>query len=688
MRQTGIRRQRTLLVCAITAAAMLSCGTEADDPQEHEIASDATICSERTAGAPWWIATFPEKTGRFHVEVQATPYNDNIDAVIGISKGAATKWTQLAAIVRFAPTGVIDVRRGGAYAADVNYPYTANTTYLFRVDLDVVARTYSVWVRTTTNDGYTALATNYAFRTEQAGVTSLDAAAVYLEPSRPGSLQVCDIRAIQDDSTADGCVTSTAGGTFANAWMEPVWDAMIARFSATPSTSSMDGVVGYTLDPADAYNDYAASIRFWTNGQIEARDGDVYRASSAMQYIGGRTYNFYVVLNFATALYSVYVNEGGDASTFTLIADNFRFRPQQASISLTNNLATIVASSTGQVRACQYVTTSTPQLRSIRTGTYVLAPFRDGRTAISDGTRTQVLDNGGRTLASAALMAQHMIVDASGNLYLATLDPGTTVLTLQSVTATLQPRWMRSYAVRGGVHTMGVYDSGDIAIALGAPGYRVAELLNLRSDGTEYSRIDLSQFPAEAVGIGRDRFAIGYRTHDSVVVEAHAMDGSLIWQRRWGGSASVYKIAVEPSGRIVFGGSFGEGGIDFGSGWFEPFWSSEVQLNGYIVALTALGELRFANRLFADGPSSLASSGDIIAYGTTQWSQTPHPQLWVYDAAGTEYHGGDLTLVDESMGSLGDVIVDSEGRVILNANLKLRVSNEAPMWPVLGSFVF
>ncbi|HEY5945208.1 MAG TPA: hypothetical protein VIV40_06945, partial [Kofleriaceae bacterium] len=267
---------------------MLACDTSGDESQQVEVASDATVCTIRSAGDPWWLATYPQQTGRFHFQFQATPYNNNIDAVVGVSKGVATKWTQLAAIVRFAPTGVIDVRRGGAYAADVNYPYNANRTYYIRMDIDVAAHTYSVTVTTDPRTGvYTTLATNYAFRTEQASVTSLDAAAVYLEPSRPGSIQICDMNPIADDSTPDGCLTSNAGGTFANAWMEPSWTAMIARFTATPSANAMDGVVGYTLDKADAYNDYAASIRFYTNGQIEARDGDTYRATNPLGYVAG-----------------------------------------------------------------------------------------------------------------------------------------------------------------------------------------------------------------------------------------------------------------------------------------------------------------------------------------------------------------------------------------------------------------
>src|SRR5690349_16401231 len=111
MGKTFRRSHRAFPTCAIAAAAMLACGTACDESQQFVVASDATICAVRSAGDPWWLATYPEQTGRFHFQFQATPYNNNIDAVIGVSKGVATKWTQLAAIVRFSPAGVIDVRK-------------------------------------------------------------------------------------------------------------------------------------------------------------------------------------------------------------------------------------------------------------------------------------------------------------------------------------------------------------------------------------------------------------------------------------------------------------------------------------------------------------------------------------------------------------------------------------------------
>jgi hypothetical protein len=81
-------------------------------------------------------------------------------------------------IVRFNPSGAIDARKGGVYTADRLLPYTAGTRYYFRLVVQVARRTYSVYVRP---QGGTeqALATNYAFRTEQQGVPRLDTWALF-----------------------------------------------------------------------------------------------------------------------------------------------------------------------------------------------------------------------------------------------------------------------------------------------------------------------------------------------------------------------------------------------------------------------------------------------------------------------------------------------------------------------------
>lgn len=112
-----------------------------------------------------------------------------IDAVIGASLGAPGKFGDLAATVRFRPDGYIDARNGGTYAADAQYSYTPNTYYHFNMDIDLASRTYSVTLASD-EQGAVVLARDYAFRTEQAGVASLDHLGQFVD-SPAGDVNTC-----------------------------------------------------------------------------------------------------------------------------------------------------------------------------------------------------------------------------------------------------------------------------------------------------------------------------------------------------------------------------------------------------------------------------------------------------------------------------------------------------------------
>ena len=120
----------------------------------------------------WINSPFASQSGNFSVTFNATPNANDADIVIGLSQAPASAYTNLAAVVRFNNTGSIDVRNGGAYSSAVTVAYSAGTTYSFRMVVSIPSHTYSVYV---TPPGMSAilLASNYAFRTEQASVGSL-----------------------------------------------------------------------------------------------------------------------------------------------------------------------------------------------------------------------------------------------------------------------------------------------------------------------------------------------------------------------------------------------------------------------------------------------------------------------------------------------------------------------------------
>src|SRR5262249_8015530 len=141
-----------------------------------------------TAGNAWQNTAFLTQNGTFTATFDATPSASPINGVMALSKGVQTAYTGFATLVRFNPSGNIDARNGGAYAAASVIPYSGGKTYHFRVVINVPAHTYLIFV---TPPGGTELTvgTNFAFRTEQNTVTSLDHFGVF---TATGSNTVCN----------------------------------------------------------------------------------------------------------------------------------------------------------------------------------------------------------------------------------------------------------------------------------------------------------------------------------------------------------------------------------------------------------------------------------------------------------------------------------------------------------------
>src|SRR6266568_6482734 len=131
-----------------------------------------------TSAGIWRNSPVPTQTGAFEAQFDATPSTVNVNGVVGLANGPASDWTNLAAIVRFNTTGTIDARNGGVYAAKTAIPYTAGTSYHFRLDVNVASHVYDIYV---TDAGATErlLGSGFAFRTEQATVSQLNDVSLY-----------------------------------------------------------------------------------------------------------------------------------------------------------------------------------------------------------------------------------------------------------------------------------------------------------------------------------------------------------------------------------------------------------------------------------------------------------------------------------------------------------------------------
>ena len=131
-----------------------------------------------TSAGTWQNTAFATQTGAFTAEFDATPSMTRMDGVAGLSSGMASDYTSIAAGVRFNSSGFVDARNGGAFAAAASFPYSAGASYHFRLAVNMTARTYSVYVKPA-GGVETLIGSSFAFRTEQAGATSLSSLGVF-----------------------------------------------------------------------------------------------------------------------------------------------------------------------------------------------------------------------------------------------------------------------------------------------------------------------------------------------------------------------------------------------------------------------------------------------------------------------------------------------------------------------------
>jgi hypothetical protein len=142
-----------------------------------------------SAGARWENAGIPKQTGEFTVSLNVTPGAAFADSLVGLSEAKAETWTDLAAIVRFSPTGIVDARNGGKYEAVNPLSFQPGVKYLITLTVDVPAKTYSATVGAPGTPPV-VIASDFGFRTEQADVSELNwlAAWTVLGESKIGSL--------------------------------------------------------------------------------------------------------------------------------------------------------------------------------------------------------------------------------------------------------------------------------------------------------------------------------------------------------------------------------------------------------------------------------------------------------------------------------------------------------------------
>ena len=137
------------------------------------------------------------------------------------------------------------------------------------------------------------LASNYAFRSEQANVARLTNVGAKVDAAA-GTVELCGITVVADITTGDGCATASAADGFAPIQIDDTSGIQMLDFTAKASASRIDAVVGMSAAPATGWADLATAVRFAPSGSLDMRDGDAYRSDVAQPY-GATTFQFRVI---------------------------------------------------------------------------------------------------------------------------------------------------------------------------------------------------------------------------------------------------------------------------------------------------------------------------------------------------------------------------------------------------------
>lgn len=297
--------------------------------------AQALDCRAASPGAEQWKNEgFPDQRGKFSVSFRAIPRGS--DVLIGLSNGARSTWTGLAAIVRF-HNNMIDVRNGGVYMSDTPTAYEFNESVNVRMDVDTPRRRYSVFV-SRTGQSEVQIANDYAFRTEQQAVTVLNNSVIEAEV---GTLEACMLTfKIRE------CDTATAGVAQWQNRALPSIDygdyPVSVEFDATPlgpPSQTVDALIGLSKGPQRTWSGLAAIARFSREGIIDARNGDRYAHDWYASYSPGSPIHFRLDVDPFAHLYSVVIYNPGSINPIR-IAHNYRFRTEQQQVSPLNNVVT------------------------------------------------------------------------------------------------------------------------------------------------------------------------------------------------------------------------------------------------------------------------------------------------------------------------------------------------------------
>lgn len=180
-----------------------------------------------------------------------------------------------------------------------------------------------------------------------AGVTDVTAEA--MARSERSGLQACY-------GTDPGAVAGGGWRNFAIPETTAATGAFTMEFSASPSgmnggSETIDGVIGFSDGPADAFTDLGPIIQFNEAGGIAVRNGGQYEDGFVYRTgMGG--FFFKLLIDLETHRYSAWVkNSNGVNKPYEVLGTDLAFRTEQANVAKLNHVGVFVDSQSGELQA-------------------------------------------------------------------------------------------------------------------------------------------------------------------------------------------------------------------------------------------------------------------------------------------------------------------------------------------------
>jgi hypothetical protein len=288
------------------------------DPSEFTDDNIATEVWQNTALAP--------QTGAFTLAFDIVPSAGNIEGVTGLSSNVVDSHSDIAAGVRFAPSGYIDAPMGYEYNAATPLRYRPGVKYRVVMSVDVTKRRYSVNV-TPAGGSRVVIANNWAFRTQKTAPSVL---SNFGFSSSGGFHAILDL-ALHPSTTPASyrlptkvALDKTSSKQWQNVALPSVNGEARFTFDMVAESTPIDVVTGITSGPAQHYGDFAIAIRLGRNGLFNALNGTTWSKAADVRYVAGQVYQISIHIDVPAQRYSATITpKGGEPVT---IARNWKFR--------------------------------------------------------------------------------------------------------------------------------------------------------------------------------------------------------------------------------------------------------------------------------------------------------------------------------------------------------------------------